>query len=42
MLEDFDYYWKASLNTFKSFGLNDFKEYKEHRKRRGKDYLVKF
>ena len=42
MLEDFEYYWQARLNTFKPFGLNDFKEYQEHRKRRGKDYLVKF
>ena len=42
MLEDFECYWQARLNTFKPFGLNDFKEYQEHRKRRGKDYLVKF
>ena len=41
-LEDFEYYWQARLNTFKPFGLNHVKEYLEHRKRRGKDYLVKF
>ena len=24
MLEDFEYYWQARLNTFKPFGLNDY------------------
>ena len=42
MLENFEYYWQARLNTFKPFGLNDFKEDQEHKKRRGKGYLVKF
>ena len=32
MLEDFEYYWQARLNTFKPFGLNDIKEYLEHKK----------
>ena len=42
MLEDFEYYWQPRLNTFKPFGLNDVKEYLEHRKTRSEDYLVKF